>query len=713
MLTRRPPSFSFALLALAGAAAAGCGPAGLGGGQGFRTLSLGGAERRVVLMTDVDTVRDLAIAPDKIYAATDKGLLVAPREGDPTLARLGRAEGLPNEDVRAVALGPDGAVWVATADGMAIVEQGSINPAVVPPPVGSLADLAVRPDGTVWACGRAGLARYRDGQWLAFGEPLTCTTLALDPEDGALWVGTTEGALRIEGEDIVREHGQSRGIPEAYVAQLAPLPGGRVLALLRGPGRSLVGYWDGVHWYGYTLRDFPPLVSALLPRGDGALLFAQGRAFSVIVGPARGDAVAFVPMAADREHFGVRTYRGRLSPPADARAASAVRAATTGEGPAARGAQPLVEVDPNAPTLEAPPLSIRAETAIAMPEDGYAGAVARDGTLALADRNRGLLEVRPGGEVRFYRTMDLPPAEDLQIASDTQRRTWMLSRRGDLVRLEDDLGLRRVGLPDGLRAEALATGEGGAYLCALVEGTSTVRIFRADGSAWRPVLERTLQTPTRLVGIPFMGVAPDKSFWLALRVEREQGPDAGTRMRGVAVVSEQSEGVLYHHRGANPVETPGATPLPDEVTAIDFTDQGAWFPTLSGAVRVGDSQAVVFGEARGVRGEVVTDVATGTQGRVWVASAEGVGAYQDGRFDFRFPAVVQQARPTALAVDPEGNLWGAGPRGLVYFDGQTWHRLTEENGLPTNELLDVEVDARGRAFLLTREGVLMFVRSGS
>ena len=155
----------------------------------------------------------------------------------------------------------------------------------------------------------------------------------------------------------------------------------------------------------------------------------------------------------------------------------------------------------------------------------------------------------------------------------------------------------------------------------------------------------------------------------------------------------------------------GATPLPDEVTAIDFTNDGAWFPTLSGAVRVGNSQAVVFGEARGVRGEVVSDLATAPGNRVWVAAAEGIGVYENGAFNFVFPAVVQSARPTAVAVDTEGNLWAAGPRGAVFSNGTTWQRLTEENGLPTNDIRDIDIDGRDRAFFLTEDAVLLFVKA--
>jgi len=691
-------------LAAAGLLSPACGATSLQTDARFQTLAIGGSERRILTLTDVDTVRDLALTADRVWAATDRGVLVYPREGDPEPRRITRAEGLPSDDVRALAARADGSVIVATAAGLAELNGDSVNPAFPPAPIGSVVDLATRPDGSVIACGRAGLARLKDGVWMGFGEPVQCTTLAADGD--ALWVGTTEGALRIEGDDIVREHSQTRGIPEPYVKAIAPLPGGKAIALLRGPLRSMLGYWDGRHWYGYTVADFPPSIVGLMTQGESVLLLTGSRAFTITPGNSRGESVPLIALQADAQHRGVRTYR--------ARATAADRIVVPeGPGEAVRAPAPLEEVPQGHPTIDAPPFTIAPATSLAIPEGVYAG-LSVDGTLVFADQNRGLVMIPADGTARFLRTFDLVARTDFQIATDNQQRTWALSKRGDLLRVDDDGALRRVALPDGVTPQALATGEGGAYLCVRVGDTATFRIFRADGGNWRQVIERTLSgVSTRIASIPFMGVAPDGAFWLGIEIDREDGPGTGTRMRGAVMLAREAETIVYHHRGATPTDGNGATPLPDEVTAVDFTADGAWFPTLSGAARVGNSQAVVFGEARGVRGEVVSDLAAAPGDRVWVAAAEGIGVYENAAFNFTFPAVVQSARPTAVAVDSEGHLWAVGPRGAVFSDGTTWQRLTEENGLPTNDIRDVDIDGRDRAFFLTEDAVLLFVKSAA
>ncbi|MFW5920498.1 MAG: hypothetical protein ACOCUS_01560, partial [Polyangiales bacterium] len=151
----------------------------------------------------------------------------------------------------------------------------------------------------------------------------------------------------------------------------------------------------------------------------------------------------------------------------------------------------------------------------------------------------------------------------------------------------------------------------------------------------------------------------------------------------------------------------GGLPMPDRVRSIDLRDRGmAWFASFFGAIRVGNHQAVAFGEARGVPGEIVTDLAVG-DGRVWIAAAEGLGYYQNRSLEFGL-AGYRELRPTALAIDERGRVWGAGPKGAIWFDGSTWHRLAREQGMPTEALEDVETDARGRVWFLADDRVLVF-----
>lgn len=686
----RKPAALLVLLALAAC----------GGAQTLRTdaveqrLGLGGQDRRVTLLTDVDRVRDLAASDSRIFAATDLGVLAYPASGDAQPTRITKAEGLPANDTLAVAVhGTD--VFVATSGGMALIQGDRAQPVGAEPPVGKVADLAFRENGALFACGERGLARFQNGAWERFGEELRCTVLENGPE-GTLWVGSAQGLYVIEAEDTIREHAVSRGIPEAYVQDIAPLSEGRALALLRGPSSSVLGYWDGERWYGYTIDGFAPKVLGLVAQGSKAILFTRGHAF--VIGRREGGSnVRLSPISAATSS-GALSYRARITPAANVTASST-------QVPELRDAATLAPLSPSAPSVEAPALDVRPMDG-EWPRDLYQ-ATTFGGSILVADHNRGILHRAPSGD-RLLRTNDLI-AEQLSTATDTNGRTWLVTTKGDLVTLDDEGVLKRMPLPENVFALAVAMGEGGAHLLARVGQTGAVlRVYRADAGRWSQVTERTLTLPSDLAGVPFFGIDSSRKFWVAVEVRA----GAQKRARGVAVFDASSETITYHHRGATPAtDGPGATPLIDEVEAVAFENQFAWFASLSGAVRVGDSQAVAYGEARGVRGELVSDLVAAPGGKIWVAAAEGVGAYENGAFNFILPATVQQMHPTSLAIDVAGNLYGAGPRGIVYYDGTAWQTITAASGvLPTSDLRDIDLDTRDRIWLLTDLGVLLMTR---
>ncbi len=683
-----------------------CGPAGLATrGPAGTLVTVGGGARVVETFTDLDTVRDVAASAERVFVATDLGLLVHASAGEERPVRVRASDGLPSDDTLAVAVDRTGGVVVATAGGLAHVDaEAAVAPFGDPPPVGRVTSLAFTDDGTLWAGGAEGLARFREGAWARFGEPAAVTLLA--PAADALWVGTTRGAWRIEG-DVVREHALGRGIPEGYVRSLVPLDDGEALALVEGPSDSKIGYWDGTRWWSYTLDGLDAPALGLVRFQDRTLLVTPADAIQIVKGPLEGS-VQLVGLERG-EPRGVRSYGARILAAADLPMVYATRPA---EPPAevARRPSPLAPVPADRPAVPSPELRARAVTLPVRPDAAYL-VRARGDDLFLADQNRGVARITPGGFSTVLRSLDLVDATDEQIAIDASHNTWVRAADGT-IGLYRDGRIQRVPSPDGVKLQALANGPDGAYVLGLVEGqAATVRIYRVSTDGYTQQMERQLAVEPPLVSIPFFGITDDRVVWAGLRVTHELGE--GTRMRGVAVFGEEGP-VVYHRRGATPeTDGPEALSMPDEVDNIDLGMAGyAWMPSLTGAIRVGNHQAVVFGEARGVRGEVVSDVAVGEGGRVWVAAAEGVGFWESATgFDFQLPALVQHARPTALAIDSRGNLWAAGQRGVVYYDGHTWQTLDESNGLPTNQLVDVEVDGQDRVWLLATDRVMVFTRA--
>jgi hypothetical protein len=683
------------------AALVACGPSGLStGGTTAATVSVGGGHRAIETVTDLDTVRDVAVSAERVFVATDSGLLLHWPSGDERPMRLRIAQGMPSDDVRAVEVDGNGHAIVATDRGVVEVDaEGNVSELADAAPVGRVTAMVMSDEGTLWVGGVAGLARYSDGAWVRFGEPAAITTITDTPE-GQLWVGTTSGLFYVEDE-VIREHGIDRGLPEPYVRSVVPVRPGEALALLQGPNDSKIGYWNGDRWFAYSVNLDAPAVG-LVRRASDFLLITPANAFAIEPELGSG-AVRLTPLSMS-ELRGVRSYGARILTPGE------IDPPPEGQEPprdVARDPLRLALVPDSQPSIDAPPFGIRPVN-VEMPIDTYWAKGIGD-SLFLADRNRGVQKLDANGFAVKLRSLDLVSERDLQIAIDASRNTWVMSTDRSIAVYRNGR-LERVPAPEGVQIQCLANGPDGAYVLTRVsDQASTVRLYRVSSDGWTQQMERELTVDPPLVSVDFFGITDARVVWAGLRVVNEMGENP--RMRGVAVFEEQGE-IIYHHRNANPEELPGSLIMPDEVEGIDLgMPDYAWFPSLLGAIRVGNSQAIVFGEARGVRGEVVSDVAVGDNGRVWVAAAEGVGYYENGNFEFRLPQEVQQSRPLTLALDSSGNVWAAGPNGVAFHDGQSWHRLTEETGLPTNDLLDVEVDAEDRVWLLARDRVMIFSRT--
>ncbi len=675
------------LSALASVAA--CGPAALRPATPQQTLALGDtAVRRVETLTDLEEVRGLVQHQGFVYVATDGGLLRYP-ENDVTLEVV---DGLPSTDVRGVVA--DGEqLLVAIGNELFHVGATGVTPVAGTPRLGDVVDMDRTADGTIWICGMGGVARRAPGgSWEIFGEEARCTTLAPTPE-GQLWVGTTQGLWYVEG-DVVREHPISGGMPEGYVRAVVPVLPGQVMAILQGPNDAQLAHWDGERWYGYTILGLDDQLVGLVRRGSQVLLVSQNRVLAI--GP-RGEGVPLV--ALHSEPGTVRSYRARLQP-AGEHAPGQLPSRDTLEEP-----KRLAEREPNAPNVQAPSFLAR-PLDLALPGRAY-GAYVQGEDAFLAIANHGVLELPARGAPRPLLTRTLVPEGDLQIATDRTGTVWTISREGHLARFVNDR-LRRVSVPPGNLPQAVATGPSGAYLVTRVEGQpNMVRVFASSADGWSQVAERTLELATPLTRVPFAGVANDGRVWLAIEVVREDDPTSH-RMRGAAVIDPSSPGVVYHHRGAD--RAAGGLELPDEISAIDFDTENAWFSSLSGLVRVGGSQAVVFGESRGVRGEVVTDAAVGSD-VIWLAAAEGLATYDRNEFNFaRQPQNVQAMRPTRLAIDNAGHLWATSHNGLILQEGTGWVVLDANSGLPTSTLADVEVDEAGRVWILAEDRVMVLER---
>lgn len=221
-------------------------------GSGLTVLRDGGRWERPERWRDLSGMPVRVLhrgASGRLYAGSAAGLRV---DDGRRIRRYGGEEGLPGDMVRSVFEAPDGAAYIGTHRGLAVLREGRVEPL----PGGALAeegvwDIAGTADGAVWfGLQRQGLARLGpDGslrRWTRKdGLPADSVLSILEARDGSLLLGTTRGLSVFRGGRF-RNFDSRHGLTEETVyCALEDGEGRRYLSTNRGinifePGAATV-----------------------------------------------------------------------------------------------------------------------------------------------------------------------------------------------------------------------------------------------------------------------------------------------------------------------------------------------------------------------------------------------------------------------------------------------------------------------------------------
>lgn len=93
---------------------------------------------------------------------------------------------------------------------------------------------------------------------------------------------------------------------------------------------------------------------------------------------------------------------------------------------------------------------------------------------------------------------------------------------------------------------------------------------------------------------------------------------------------------------------------------------------------------------------------------VWVSNSSLVFKYEDGtwtRFVYNTSNGLAGFRVKGIAVDTNGVLWVATEQGVSRYDGVSWSKYTDADGLPSKDITAVAVDSQNRAWVGTAYGI--------
>ncbi len=182
-------------------------------------------------------VRAVALDADGIaWFATASG--VSCRRPNGSWTTFTTADGLAHNDVRSVALGPDGSAWFATPAGVSRREPDgtwTTFGTAAGLPSNDVRAVGVSAEGHVWLATGAGAAqRSASGQWTAFtiadGPARNDVRDVAVAADGAIWFATADGVARRRADGNWSVFGPSHGLPSSDVWAIEVDPEGSVWA---------------------------------------------------------------------------------------------------------------------------------------------------------------------------------------------------------------------------------------------------------------------------------------------------------------------------------------------------------------------------------------------------------------------------------------------------------------------------------------------------
>ncbi len=142
---------------------------------------------------------------------------------------------------------------------------------------------------------------------------------------------------------------------------------------------------------------------------------------------------------------------------------------------------------------------------------------------------------------------------------------------------------------------------------------------------------------------------------------------------------------------------------------------GVWVCTVNGAYRWdGAKWTPAPVGAAGLPNRAVYAAATGPDGSTWFSTGGGIARLDaQGKWQsWRVPAAPEDKfgspdRYAAIGFAPDGAVWAANRwgAGLVCYRDGAWQRLTKRDGLPSNDVRTLAVDAQGRLWIAAGAGL--------
>lgn len=663
-------------------------------------LLLGATACPAPVVVKPDPRAGLAWKPTRVRSFTDSYSAQAVADGGPYIAlatKLGVLRwntqtgkyallaGDPKKPPRfsAIAIDKNQVIWAAGQEDLVRIDGDRIERLPKPPVGPFVSALIAFDDDRLWAAGPAGVARLSRGIWESALTDTPVTSLVIG--QSGLWIGTSgRGVLRItRAGDRIEHFGSAQGCETDVVRGMAVTEMG-LLVVGEGPGGPRLGFFNGERFFSYRLDQAQPPTWAARA-GSELMVGNQTRSFLVrqelsgksaaagVVRPVATSATNLDPVALP---FSSATLGAQLDkiPP---------QAKPQGGG---KFPPPVLELVPQAAPLPDGLTAVGNSSAGLLVGTRFLGVVRIENGVPRPLRASNLLR----GARRLTVACISAAADECYIATGGPRAYRFDGETFDPAAIDPEEGSSVLAVLRDPRGQVMAIHRGAR--------DRLLRISVVNGGRWMPVTFQPIEVPEGVPDVTFARFAPDGKLWMALAYNDKDGDE---RPYG-AVELDIASGKVAHHGRAHAKAT---TPLPDDVTSIHFvSNNDAWIATRSGVGHLLGTQLTLFTENDGLATEFLRDITPGPNQEIWVASKSGTGRY-DGK-KWTFPKMGAFYPPsTSLGSDGRGQVFIGTDRGLYCQGSCDTQPLDVRSGLLDNAVIDLDVDLRGRVWVLTKNGL--------
>jgi len=605
----------------------------------------------VQVFTESSPVNALVASAGKLWVGTHNGLIRWNLKTGSAI-HLTSDDGLPGNDVLALASDGSKGLWLATPEGIATYKDGRWTQYGDCPLGRDINTLAPSGDGSsVWVGGSGGLYRHIFGRWQKINDNVEVTTLLTSVEEGSVWVGTRgAGILKCEAGGCV-SFGKSKGLDFKNVRKLSFGIRGIIAVGSSTGGDRLAHYLNG-RWYSYSVK---PKVLLNWVR------FAMGKTFV----SAGGNIYNMVSHKKDKKY-----KKSDLK---------------------------LIGTK-NAPKYKLVPVDLPLPSTVTQ----VSGAL---GYLWIGTQSLGVIRY-DGESYVHYRTKDLGArARRLSVAChgpiDCYVTNGVSAFRFDGTVwsvMQHISGVLQASIqyfvkdPKGKVTAIFRNEVGHLQVATLKDGSWKVWKLKQSIEGRRPLT-------VTAGGFDFYG-----RLWLGIAEVSSRNELNGFG----SVTIDPVSGEVVYHRNFQGTEGAGedSLSLPNDVTDFVFKQKEVWVASTSGVCRVqGGHKVKCFTSSDGLSSELIRGITVGPNRKIWAVSVEGVDEFTGARFTRRSEPGLTEHRFRAITMGPKGSVWLGGISGLGQFKNGNLQVYNEDSQLLQTRVKHLCSDTRGRVWVLHPGGI--------